>query len=176
MPLDVSFTATQITAYPSKVVITDTSTGSDSNVVDRRIYLANQYGSFLTPSGTSTQYIEWPIGSTTKIIDCMDKDYALLITVQWLDSGDEILYSSDSLDGFTLYNETFDYYLTQMLTANKALITDNNFWDNKSTLRTYIDGGNQALIFANDIDNAQLCYDEATKLRVFSQYNFNANA
>ncbi len=176
MSLDVSFAASQLTAYPSKVVITDTSTGSDSNVVSRQIYLATQYGTFLTPSGTTTQYIDWPIGSTTKVIDCMEKDYALQITVQWVDVDGDILYSSDSLDGFTLYNETFDYYLTQMLTANKALINDNNFWDNKNNLRTYIDGGNQALVFANDIDNAQICYDEATKLRVAKQYLFNANA
>jgi hypothetical protein len=49
---------------------------------------------------------------------------------------------------FTLYNETFDYGLTTMLSANPLLINDNSFWGNKVKLREAIDSGNQALEIA----------------------------
>lgn len=171
-----NFSAAQVSGYPSQIVITDDSTGTDAAIVSRRIYLAKADGSYLVPSGTLTDYIIWPIGTTTKTIDALNKDYALLITVNWLGVSGTNLYTKPLLYGFTLYNEAFDYYLTQMLTANKLLINDNNFWSNKSDLRTYIDSGNQAISLASDQSGAQVCYDEATKLRLGSQNYFNSNA
>lgn len=170
------FSVVQPIGFPSKLIVTDTSSGSDSNIAGRRIYLAKDSGTFLTPTGTVTQYIDFPLGSSAITINCLDKDYAILLTLQFLDNTNDIIYSTEGLEGLTLYNETFDYYLTQMMTANKALITDNNFWGNKSILRTYIDGGNQAVTLGNDIVNAQSCYDAATELRLASVYFFNANA
>lgn len=176
LAIDQNFTAQQVIGFPSQIVLNDTSTGSDSNVTSRVVYLQTKDNTFLVPSGTTTSYIVWAIANASITIDALNKDYSLVITVNWLDINGATLYTKPLLFGFTLYNETFDYYLTQMLAANNYLITDNNFWPNKSTLRTYIDGGNQAILLASDQGNAQICYDEATKLRVGSQYNFNANA
>lgn len=176
MALVPNFTAVQIAGFPSQVVFTDTSTGSDGAITSRRIYMAKVDGSFLVPSGTSTQYIVWPYIDTQITVDDLDKDYALLITVEWLDVSNNILYSKQLLLAFTIYNETFDYYLTQMMAANPLLVNDNNFFTQKSALRTYIDAGNQALTLASDQENAQLCYDQATNLRTSSQYYFNSNA
>ena len=78
--------------------------------------------------------------------------------------------------GFTEYNEMFDYGLTQMLTANPLLINDNDYFPHKSDLRTSIDSGNQAIIYAQDLFAAQQCYDRATNLRLSSQYYFNINS
>lgn len=170
------FAITQPIGFPNKLTITDIGSGTDAAIVDRRIYLAIDSGNFLMPIGNTTQYIDWPIGTSSLTITCLDKDYAILVTLQYLNVTNDVLYSAEGLEGLTLYNETFDYYLTQMMTANKALITDNDFWSNKSLLRTDIDGGNQAITLANDISNAQLCYDQATELRLASQYFYNANA
>src|SRR6185503_356101 len=159
-----NFTTAQIVGFPSQIVFTDTSTSPDGSVTDRRIYLAKYDGTFLVPVGNSGQFIDWPIASNPITVDCLDKDYALLMTAQWLYNDGSIQYSKIILAGFTLYNETFDYYLTQMMAANPLLINDNDFWNNKSTLRTDIDAGNQALSLASDQTNAQLCYDLATKL------------
>jgi len=171
-----NFTAVQTAGLPSKILFTDTSTGSDGAIVSRRIYIAKDDGTFLVPSGTSTSYIVWPYANSSITVDCLDKDYALLLTGEWLDVNNAVLYSKVILQGVTLYNETFDYSLTQMMAANPLLINDNDFWENKSTLRTYIDAGNQAITVASDQTNAQICYDEATDLRLSSQYYFNANA
>lgn len=176
MPLVPNFTAVQLAGLPSQILFTDTSTGSDVAVVDRVVYLETDDSIFLVPKGTSTDFIEWAIANPTISVDCLDKDYALTLTVNWLDINGNVLYSKTILQGETLYNETFDYYLTQMMTANKNLIDDNNFFPNKSLLRTYIDSGNQSIQVAADQTNAQICYDEATKLRLGSQYYYNANA
>lgn len=176
MAFDPNFTAQPILGVPSDLLFTDTSTGSDTDILSRVIYLAKIDGSYLVPEDTLTDYIEWDLDDPTLTVDVLNKDYALVVTVTWLGLDSEVLYSKVYLLGFTAYNETFDYYLTQMLAANPSLINDNNFWDNKSTLRTYIDSGNQALVLASDQGNAQICYDEATKLRVGSQYYYNANA
>lgn len=170
------FTATQTLGLPSKILFTDTSTGSDGSIASRAIYLQKADGTFLVPAGTSTDYIVWAYADSTITVDVLDKDYALNITVEWRDSSGTVLYSKNLLQGETLYNETFDYSLSQLMVANPYLINDNNFFQNKSDLRTYIDGGNNAILYASDQETAQRCYDEATDLRTGSQYYFNANA
>ena len=85
-----------------------------------------------------------------------------------------VLYSSSNIYGLTAYNEDFDYQLTSILCSNQQLVNDNHFLDSKSELRLLIDAGNQAIETAGDLTSAQLCYDQATDLRVNSQYYFNA--
>ena len=84
MPLTPSFTAVSVSGYPSKILLTDTSTGTDVAVVAKRVYIATYTGSFLVPSGTTTEYSLWSSG-TTITLDVLSKDYAVLITVQWVD-------------------------------------------------------------------------------------------
>lgn len=176
MPLTPNFSTSQTLGETSVVTVTDTSTGSDGSITQRRVYLRKADGSFLTPDDVDTEYIPWPYADSTIDIDALDKDYAFDVIVQWLDVGNNILYSKTELTGFTLYNETFDYLLTQQLAANPLLVNDNNFFKNKSDLRTEIDSGNQAIELAADILAAQLCYNRATELRLQSQYFFNANS
>lgn len=176
MPFVASFSASQVAGSPSEIVLTDTSTGSDAAITQRRVYLQKMDGSYLVPSGTLTSYIAWSYALGTITIDALDKDYALLVTVQFLDVNDAILYFSQQYYGFTLYNSTFDYSTTQLLAGNPMLINDNNFWQNKILLRTLITEGNDALLLASDQTLAQLCYNAATDLRLNSQYFFNANA
>lgn len=160
----------------STVTITAVVSGTDAAVTQRRVYLQTDSGEFLVPSGTTTEYVQWSISASSIDIDCLDKDYGLRIVVQWLNVSDVVLYDSTQYVGLTLYNESFDYGLTQLAAANPLLINDNNFWGNKQLLRTYIDSGNNAISFADDLFNAQLCYDKATELRVNSQYFFNGNS
>lgn len=170
------FSVVQVVGYPSKIVITDTSTGSDGSIASRRVYLKKADGTFLVPSGTATQYIVWDYADASITIDALDKDYCLLITVEWLDSGGGQLYAKTALQGETLYNETFSYYLSQMVASNPYLMNDNDYFINMSALRTCIDAGNNAISIGADQMTAQLCYDNATALRISSQYYYNANA
>jgi hypothetical protein len=177
MSLTANFSTSQTYGIPNSINFVDTSTGTDDNITSRRIYLKTAANTYLVEKGTSTNYEEWNYSDATITLDVLDKDYGLQVTVEWLDSFNAILYTKtyDAL-GFTLYNETFDYQLTQILSGNPLIINDNNFFPNKSELRTNIDAGNQAIYFATDLFAAQQCYDRATSLRLGSQYYFNANS
>lgn len=171
-----SFNSTQTIGEESTVTITAVVTGTDVLVTQRRVYLQTDSGEFLVPTGTTTDYVQWAIANSSINIDCLDKDYGLRIVVEWLDVNNVVLYDDEQYVGLTLYNESFDYSLTQLMAANPLLINDNALWQNKSKLRTFIDSGNNAITFASDLYNAQLCYDAATDLRLGSQYFFNGNS
>lgn len=172
-----SFTATQTVGEESTVTITAVVAGTDAAVTQRRVYLQTDTGEFLVPTGTSTDYVQWAIAASTIDIDALGtSDRALRIYVEWLNVSNVVLYDSEQYVGLTLWNESFDYLTTQLIAANPLLVNDNNFWTNKSKLRTLIDAGNNAISFASDLYNAQQCYDAATELREDSQYLFNGNA
>ena len=178
MALDVSFTAESVSGSPSDILFTDTSTGSDVLVTSRRIYISDTNGDFIVESGTSTEYEVWAIPLATPItLDLFTSDKAVKIVVEWLDVTNVVLYdyTIDAI-GFTEFNEEFLYGQTQLMTANPLLINDNNFWNNYTKVRTLIDAGIKAILFASDLYNAQLCYDSATDIQDESQYYFNGNS
>lgn len=178
MALTASFSEAQPVGEPSQIVFTDTSTGTDGSVTQRRIYIAKADGSFIVESGVTTDYNAWPNfpSSTTITLDLLDKDYATRLVVEWCDVSGNVLYSvQQDAVGFTSYNEDYDYGLTQLMTANPDLVDDNGFRQHKSDLRDFIDSGDRAISRASDLYNAQRCYDLATNLRIKSQYYFNAD-
>jgi hypothetical protein len=176
-----NFVAIQPFGTPNLIEITDTSTGSDTRISTRRIYIRKADGSYIVEDGNTNDYIDWAYPNTSITLDVLKKDVAVEITVQWVYINPftyypTIIYSKVTIYGFTEYNEMFDYGLTQMLSANPLLINDNDFFPNKSNLRTSIDSGNQAITYAQDLYAAQQCYDRATNLRLSSQYYFNINS
>ena len=174
MPLVPNFSTSQTIGVPQSINFSDTSTGSDVAIVGKRVYMQTSSGSFLVEDGVTTEYQNW--NSTSATFNVLSKDYGLRITVQWVGVSGQVLYSKQYTLGFTLYNETFDYQLTQVLTGNPLLINDNDFFKNKSELRECIDSGNQAISLAGDLVAAQQCYDRATNIRLKSQYYFNTNS
>lgn len=167
MPLVPNFSTSQTAGSPSVINIQDTSTGSDVAVTQRRVYLVDWQGNYVVPSGTTTNYVQWPIAQSTISIDCLSEDMALEITVEWLNVSNVALYDETKLVGFTLYNETFYYSLTQAQAAASTpttILQDTTFLKNKSNLRLFIDSGNQAVTLASDIVSAQQCYNLASNL------------
>ena len=168
MALTQDFSTEQVVGYPSQIVLTDDSTGTDAAVTQRRIYLVDSEGEYVVPTGTTTDYVNFPLVllATDEItIDCLTEDAALDITVQWLDVSNVVLYSKTRLKGFTLYNETFYYSLTQTQASQSVppnILQDTNYYNNKIALRVNIDDGNQAITYGSDITTAQAAYDRAT--------------
>ena len=148
---------------PSIVAVTDTSTGSDGAIVSRHVFLQTADNTYLVPSGTTTDYTNWLISAgTTKSINALDKDYALLITVNWVDINGATLYTKQGLYILTMYNEQYYYQLTQDQVATPNIVNDSNYYNNKGILRTEIDSANQAVLIGGDIYAAQNCLERAT--------------
>ena len=167
MPLTPNFSTSQQAGLPSNVIITDTSTGSDVAVVERRVYLVNYAGEYVVADGTTTDYTVWPLAQSSISIDCLTADTALTVTVNWVNVSGVTLYTKTILSGFTLYNETFYYSLTQGQAAvsnPSYILQDTTYFQNKSKLRCLIDSGDQSVTLGYDITSAQLCYDLATAM------------
>lgn len=164
MSLNPSFSVAQNLGAPSILVLTDTSTGSDASVFERRVYLRKSDGTYLVPSGTTTSYIVWDYADDTISLDILNKDYALEITVAWVNSGGTALYTEADTYVFTLYSEEFYYGLTQQLAGNYPIIQDDNYYSNKFRLRTEIDSANNAISIGGDIAASQACLDRAKQL------------
>lgn len=174
MALTVSFSVSQTKGSPSIVTVTDTSTGTDAAVTQRRVYLLLADGTYLVPTGTTTDYVQWALADTSISIDALGKDFAVQVIVQWLNVSDAVLYTSTGLKGFTLYNKQFSFQLTQNISGNPLLMND--WFSRKSNLTTLIDSGDEAVLLGDDIFNAQRCYDQATEIRLNSRYIFNRNS
>lgn len=179
MALIPDFSITQTPGSPGSILIVDSSTGVDALVTSRRVYIQKSNGDYLVESGSTNEYItfsNFPSETSLLVENLLDYDLAVRCVIQWLDVSESVLYDKTSYIGFTCYNEDFDYELTQSVAGNPLLMSDNNFWGNKSLLRGYIDSGNNAIERNSDIAAGQQCYDLATNLRENSQYLFNINS
>ena len=161
MALSENFTASVSFATQNLLHLVDTSTGTDSLVVSRRVYLTKADGTYLVPQGTSTDYITWSYSVSFIDINVLDRDYALDITVEWLNSAGVALYTKVYAFDFTTYSNFFHYYLTQTQASKPNLINDNNFWYNKLKLLVNIKDADNAIAYGSDIGNAQAALDRA---------------
>ena len=164
MPLTQNFSTTQTLGNPSVVTIEDTSSGVDATITSRRVYLIKADGTYLVPTGTSTDYILWNYTDDTISIDCLDKDYCLNVLVQWLNSANTVVYSKAVVTLFTQYIKDFIYELTQRQTSNPILVNDNRFYENKGIVITERDSAINAVEEASDQYGAQRCLDRATNI------------
>ena len=161
MALTPNFSTSNNITTPSILTLVDTSIGSDGAITQRRVYLAEFDGTYLVPTGTTTDYIAWSYAVSTIDIDCLDKDYALNITVQWLDVSNTVLYTKTYLVEFNSYARIFRLKLLKAQASNPSLVNNPNFFEVESNLSVYIDGANEAVTLAADITLAQLCNEKA---------------
>ena len=155
---------------PTSFTLTDTSTGSDANLTDRKIYLNKSDGTTLVPPNNGNAWIDWPLsaGSSITLTGILNQDYSLNIQVVWVSSSplpSPSTYVQFQLKTFTANLELFDYTLTQQMAGNKLISSDNNFLPNKELLRLYIDNANGATSF-NDQYNAQLNLNAGYNMQV----------
>ena len=176
MPITANFSTTQSVGAPSVIDFSDTSTGSDVTATQRRIYLVNAQGNYVVPSGTGTDYVNFPLSEGADIsIDCLAQDSALWITLQYLDINNVVVASKTLLKGFSLYNETFYYSLTQAQATQSVppnILQDTMYLQNKSALRVFLDSAANAITYGQDITTAQNMYDAATYLTTNEQMFF----
>ena len=126
-------------------------------------------GTYLVPTGTSTDYVVWALsdGSTKTLTSILSQDEALNITVQWLDVSNTVLYSKTVLYNFSGYAKIFFYQLTQYAssTANPNTILNNsNYFFSKAQLWAEINAADNAVSVGGDITSAQAANQRAKKM------------
>ena len=164
MPFAQNFSASVNFATPTLLSLLDTSIGTDNAIASRRIYLTKADGTYLVPQGTSTNFIAWSYSVSFIDIDVLDRDYALNVTVQWLNSANVVLYTKVQVFDFTIYSSFFHYYLTQTQASQPNIINDNNFWYNKLKLLVNIKDADNAIAYGSDVGNAQAALNRAYDL------------
>jgi hypothetical protein len=158
-----SFTSSQNYATPTRATLTDTSS-SLAGITVRLVYFRKLDGTYLTPTGYTTDYVVWAIGSNTlNIDDLLDKDYALEVIVKWF-TGSTITDTEEVLTLFSVYTKLFLRKLTQYQAADPSLLSKMNVWTNKQKLATLIDDAAQGVTYLNDQAVAQYCVDECKKM------------
>lgn len=172
MSFSPAFTTNQTIGNPSTITVTDTSVGTDAAIIARRVYLKTVNATYLVPSGVSTDYTSWALADSSITVDALDKDYCLVVKVEWISVSGIVLYTATSLVLCTMYNDTFLYHLTQQQAGNPQLIQDANFYPNKGQLITDIDSAKNATTLAVDQYGAQLALDRATTYRLNQEYYF----
>lgn len=161
MPLVPNFTATQYVSSPELIVFTDTSSGEDATVASRRAYMRKSDGTFLVTTGTTTDYMLWPLANTTISYDVLDKDYALTITIEWLNTVNTVLYSKTVDYCFSTYSKVYDTKLSKAQVSSPSLLDRDNWLSTKFALTTYIRAADDAISLGAGITIAQLSLNKA---------------
>ena len=153
--------------YPAtnEITLVDTSTGSDVNLTERRVYPRNAAGVSVLPSGNTLGYVLWPLPLATPItIDLLPRDVALNIEVVYLSSSPLPASDYDVTNLFvpTNYTKTFVYNKSQDLAAQPSIGNDTNWFYYYSRLQSDIDtaelAGTDDIL---DISDAQMALDDA---------------
>ena len=71
MPITPNFSTSQTLGVPESINFTDTSTGSDVNIVTRHVYMQAYDGTFLVQEGTTTDYEIWDYAASTITFDVL---------------------------------------------------------------------------------------------------------
>lgn len=160
-----SFTNEQLYPNTNEVELVDTSTGSDGNLTERRVYPRNSAGELVLPSGNTLGYVLWPLPLGTAItIDLLPRDIALNIEVVYLSSSPLPASDYDVTNLFvpTKYTKTFVYNLSQDLAAQQSIGNDTNWFEYYSRLQSLIDTAELAgTADILDIQDAQTALDSA---------------
>lgn len=156
-----SFSVAQNSNSINILTLTDTSTGSDSSISSRAIYITTGNGTVIVPAGTTTNFIVWALANASINLNILSQDYALQIVVNYLDVNGNVLYTAGNVYLFTAYTEQFIYSLTQEQAANPSIVQDTNFYSNKMLLRVLVDSATNSVAIASDMASAQSCLDQA---------------
>lgn len=144
------------TSNKNVIQLEDSSTGSDPNLVGRRITITDSTGTVLINS------LLWPIADDTITLAFLNTDKAINVAVLW-QTGDLLpppsTYTADQIYALVAYGRDFLYSLTQLQASNPNILQDQNFYENKNKLITEIISAEDAIAVGESIANSQFCID-----------------
>lgn len=163
MPLTPAFSVAQSAATPANATFTDSSTGSDAAVTQRRIYITDSNGDAVVPSGTSTTYIAWPLATNPiEVEDLLTQDLAVTVTIQWLNVSNVVLYDLSEVYCLREFNIQNFIYLIQQQALSPGKVQDATYFSNLCQYWINIEGANTMIVEAEDLAGSQACLNRAT--------------
>lgn len=166
-----SFSVSQSAVSPSDVTITDTSSGLSGTITQRRVFVSQADGTYLTGNGT-VNYDAWALADAAITLDILTTDIAALIKVQWLNVSNVVVDEVENTFPLAEYNKQFLYYLVGLQGLTPGIYQDSNYSGNIGIFWTDIIAGINAVIYGNDIAAGQASFDRATQMRLNQNYYF----
>lgn len=177
MALTPNFTASVDLATATILYLEDSSTGSDGAITQRRVRLQLANGTYLltggqTTTNTTTGIFPWNYSVSFLDLNVLNRDYALAITVEWLNVSNTVIYTKLLEFDFTCNSSFGNLALIKNLAANPSLVLDQNWFYNKIQLTVAIDDANNAITFGSDVASSQAALDRASYLLSNQLYFF----
>jgi hypothetical protein len=172
MPFVPSFSSTQLYGQPTIAYVTDTSTGSDVLITARRAYFRTATGDYLVVSGTTTDYNAWALADTTEGFDLLPQDEAVVLVIDWVDAGGNVLYTAEDEILYKQNTEAMLLTLTKSQVSNPSIIYNTTYRSNKMWLFTLLKSAENAVEFGADIYSAQVNLNEAQNMITNESYFF----
>jgi hypothetical protein len=160
-----AFTVAQSQLAPSNVLITDTTVGPDPTIVSRRVFIQTTFGTYLTPIGTTTDYIQWSYANPTILLDILPTDYAVSVTVQWLNVSNVIVDTLTQVYCLREWNKQFLVYLGQLQAVTPGILQDANYAMNLGVFWAYVQYAFSMVDVGADIASSQNLLDKASYMR-----------
>ena len=169
------FSFEEFSGTPEDVLGTDLSTDVPVSVTSRRIYFIQSDGTYLVPSGTTTDYIPWALGTNPiTISNLLTQDTAVSATVDWLDVDGNVVDTLTKAIEWQEFGNNFYYslVLSQIPITIPAIQQSTNYWDNLSMLEQLLNSAAQAIIRNSDVYAAQICNDAVQYMIINQNFYF----
>ncbi len=169
--MSASILVSQSASTPSSLTVTDNSTGLSGTITQRRVYVSNAYGEFLTGDGV-VNYTEWALAEASIVLDILTEDIGALIKVEWLNVSNVVVDEVENTYPLAEYNQQFLYYLLGLQGLTPGVYQDSNYSGNIAIFWTNIIAGINAVEYGNDIAACQNCFNRATQMRLEQNFYF----
>lgn len=170
--MSVSISVSQSAATPQNVTVTDTSTGLPGTITQRRIYLSDYAGNYLTGDGT-VDYDEWALADLSITLSVLTNNIAANIRVDWLDVSNVVIDTYNNNYPLSQFGKNFLFYLVQQQGLTPGIYQDSNYSGNLALFWTNIIAGDNAVTYGNSLSAAQNCYDRANEMQDNENIYFN---
>lgn len=166
-----SFTVSQSAITPAAITVTDTSTSVTGTITARHIFVQDAYGNYLTGNGT-VNYDVWALSDLSITLSILTQTTAANIKVDWVNISGGIVETLNNNYPLSEFSKQFAYYLIQSLGLKPGTLMDANYASNLGALWAFIEAGDNAVTYGNDIAAAQNCYRLAINLQNNQSYFF----
>lgn len=171
MAISPAISVSQSTDAPQYVTVEDESTGTYDTITQRRLFIQDAFGEYLTGDG-SVDYDEWALADDSITVDVLTGDTAANVKVEWLNSSNVVVSQINANYPFPKFGKKFFVYLIQQQGLTPGVYQDTNYSGNIALFWSNLVGGVNQVEDGNDIAGAQNCFNRTNEMRLNESYYF----